>query len=121
MFAALGLTLSALVLTLSGLVASTMSLFNLALDLAVGRVRCLEGQTSASYATEGHGPGWTIADKHYWYVVQDEYVSVTADEYLALRPYSGSTCRVHIAPHSKLLLSLESIKVRHVDDFASND
>jgi hypothetical protein len=50
-------------------------------------------------------------DRHY-YVVQEQYMPVTLEAYEALRTYSGSTCRVYMAPRSKLLLSIEPVKVR---------
>jgi hypothetical protein len=37
---------------------------------------------------------------------------VTMEGYEALRAYSGSTCRVYMTPRSKLLLSIEPVKVR---------
>jgi hypothetical protein len=50
----------------------------------------------------------------YWYIVQDQYLAVSAEGYQALRPYSGSDCKVYMTPRSKLLLSLELVKIRSV-------
>jgi hypothetical protein len=92
---------------------STETAFSLLLDLACGQAVCVEGRTSTSVdSVKGQGVevGERV-DRHY-YVVQEQYMPVTLEAYEALRTYSGSTCRVYMAPRSKLLLSIEPVKVR---------
>jgi hypothetical protein len=115
-FAAVLITFSAVVATLSGLFESAGTLFNLALDLAAGRAHCVEGRTSTSHASEG-GKRITnlIRVERHWYVVRNEYLRVTLEAYEVLQPYSGSTCRVYMTPRSKMLLSLEPVKMRGGD------
>ena len=92
---------------------STATAFSLLLDLAGGQAVCVEGRTSTSVdSVEGHGiEAYERVDRHY-YVVQEQYMPVTLEGYQALRARSGSICRVYMAPRSKLLLSIEPVKVR---------
>jgi hypothetical protein len=96
-----------------GLFKSVGTVFNLAFDLAAGRGLCIEGRTSTSWASEG-GRGLKALRRGelYWYIIQDQYLPVTLEGYQAMRAYSGSLSKVYVAPRSKLLLSLEPIKIR---------
>lgn len=112
-FGAVLITFSAVVATLSGFFESAGALFNLALDLVDGRAYCIEGRTCTSCASEGgQSLKALIRVERYWYVVRNEYLRVTRDAYDVLRPYSDSTCKVYMTPRSKLLLSLEPVKIR---------
>jgi hypothetical protein len=78
------IVVSAVMALAGGFFKSVGTLFNLALDLADGRAHCMEGRTSTSWAGEGGE-------------------SMKA---------SGTTCKVYMTPRSKLLLSLEPVKLR---------
>jgi hypothetical protein len=124
---AVAITLSAIAALPGGFLKSIATLFSVALDLAGGGVQCIAGRTSTSYAVEGEqGVGAlhkALQDNRVrrWYVVQDQYLQVTLAGYEALRPYSGSVCKVYMTPRSKLLLSLEPVKVRPARNTESFD
>jgi hypothetical protein len=94
---------------------SICTLFSLALDFAAGRALCIEGRTTTSWTNED-GSVMEVLNgeraEHYEYVVQNQYISVTQEGYQALREWSGSACKVYVTPRSKLLLSLEPVKMR---------
>jgi hypothetical protein len=112
-FVALLILGGALLALPGGFFKSVGTVFSLALDLAAGRALCIEGRTSTSWASEG-GRGLKALRRGelYWYIVQDQYLLVTLEGYQAMRAYSGSVSKVYVAPRSKLLLSLEPIKIR---------
>jgi hypothetical protein len=109
------ITVVALVTLPGGFFKSVGTLLGLAFDLVARRAHCIEGRTSTSWASEGEQSvkGLLHRDR-YWYIVQDQYLAVSAEGYQALRPYSGSDCKVYMTPRSKLLLSLELVKIRSV-------
>ena len=109
------ITVGALMTLPGGFFKSLGTLLGLVFDLAAGRAHCIEGRTSTSWASEGEQSvkGLLHRDR-YWYIVHDEYLPVTIEGYQALRPYSGSECRLYMTPRSKLLLSLEPVKMRPV-------
>ena len=112
-FVALLITVGALIALMGRFFKSVGMLFGLALDLAAGRAHCIEGRTSTSWASEGgQGMKALLHKDRYWYIVRDQYLAVSAEGYQALRPYSGSDCKVYMTPRSKLLLSLEPIRMR---------
>ena len=91
----------------------TETVLRLLLDLACGRAVCIEGRTSTSVDSvkvQGVEVGERVHRNYY--IVQEQYMPVTMEGYEALRAYSGSPCRVYMTPRSKLLLSIEPVKVR---------
>jgi hypothetical protein len=91
---------------------------NLVIDILQGEAVCLEGRVSASSFTEkakglGQLHGEVIDD--FVYAIGNDYLRVSEEAVLVLRPYSGSVFRVYATPRSRLLLSIEPVKLRRAD------
>lgn len=91
---------------------------NLILDILQSEVICLEGHVSTSSLSEkakGMRQLYEETLDHFVYVIGNDYIPVSEEAFLVLRPYSGSTFRLYATPRSKLLLSIEPVKLRRSD------
>ena len=91
---------------------------DLARDLRDGQAAALEGRVSTSSDTEAnHGVDQLYEEQsnRCWYAIGDVYLPVSEHAHKALRPYSGSSCRVFMTPRSRFLLSIEPVKTRRAD------
>jgi hypothetical protein len=109
------ITVGVLLAFVRDLFTSVGTITELVPDIIQGKAVCFEGRVSTSVVTE---KGKGMAELHgenvdyYSYAIGNEYLPVTKEAYDALRPYTGSVFRVYLTPRSRLLLSIEPIKVR---------
>jgi hypothetical protein len=87
-------------------------------DIFQGEAIVKEGRVSTSSSAEKlHGMQEMYGDKEdrFGYAIGNEILTVNEAAYKVLRPYSDSSCRVYMTPRSKLLLSIEPVKIRRTD------
>src|SRR5260370_40351944 len=87
-------------------------------DIVLGEVVCVEGRVSASSVTEkakGLGQLYEENVDHCSYAIGNEYLRVSEQAFHVMQPYSGSVFRVYVAPRSRLLLSIEPVRLRRAD------
>jgi hypothetical protein len=93
-------------------------LLNLVIDILQGEAVCLEGRVSTTSFTEkakGLGQLYGEVIDNFVYAIGNEYLRVSEAAFLVLRPYSGSVFRIYATPRSRLLLSIEPVKLRRAD------
>lgn len=86
--------------------------FQVLADLMMGRSATLQGRVSASKGVDdGEGVQRLFGQKveTYAYVLAGHHYRVNKDAYDALLPHSGGVFKLHVACHSKVLLSLEPL------------
>ena len=109
------ITVGVVVSFLMNLFGSLGTVLSLVSDILQGEAVCLEGRVSTSSFTEkakGLGQLHDEEVDHFAYAIGNDYLRVSEEAFLVLRPYSGSTFQVYATPRSKLLLSLEPVKLR---------
>ena len=114
-FGGLAITLSVGVALLCGFFKSAWTFACLAIDLNSGAPTCIEARVSTSMASDdGKGMDKLHGDRDesHFYVVSNIYIPVTRGAYEAMRPYSGSTCKVYMTQRSQLLLAIEPTKLK---------
>jgi hypothetical protein len=112
------ITFGVVVAFISNLFGSFGPVTNLVVDILKGEASCVEGRVSASSITEkakGLGALHDENDDHFCYAIGNEYLRVSEQAFQILRPYSGSVFRVYVTPRSRLLLSIEPVKLRRSD------
>jgi hypothetical protein len=112
------ITVSVVVSFMLNLLGSFGPVLNLVGDILQGEAVCLEGRVSPSSFTEkakGLGQLHHEDVDHFVYAIGNDYLRVSEEAFLVLRPYSGSVFRVYATPRSKLLLSIEPVKLRRAD------
>lgn len=94
------------------------SIYAVTLDLAAGRVDAVEGRVTISSETRdanGMGALYEFTEDRHAYAVGADRFPVTEEACSVLRPYAGSSCRVYATPRSRILLSIEPLKIRRSD------
>ena len=112
------ITVSVVLSFVFNLFGSFGAVVNLVRDILQGEAVCLEGRVSASSITEkakGLGELHEESVEHFSYAIGNEYLPVNEEAHRVLRPYSGSVFRVYVTPRSRLLLSIEPVKLRRND------
>jgi hypothetical protein len=112
------ITVSVVLSFVFNLFGSFGAVVNLVRDILQGEAVCLEGRVSASSITEkakGLGELHKESVEHFSYAIGNEYLPVNEEAHRVLRPYSGSVFRVYVTPRSRLLLSIEPVKLRRND------
>jgi hypothetical protein len=87
-------------------------------DIVAGVAVAMEGRVSTSSTNQkvhGMGEVYGETEDRFSYVIEEEYLPVDEAAYHALQPYSGSFFRLFVTPQSKLLLSIEPVKIRRTD------
>ena len=112
------ITIGVVLAFVSNLFGSFGPVTNLVLDILSGEAVCLEGRVSASSVTErakGLGQLYEENVDHCSYAIGNEYLRVSEQAFHVMQPYSGSVFRVYVAPRSRLLLSIEPVRLRRAD------
>lgn len=110
------ITGSVVIAVVSGFFKSMWLFVNVCLDLVGGKAECLEGRVSTSRDVEkavGMDEFRGDISETFSYAIGTDYLPVDYDAYLAMRPYSGTSCKVYLTPRARFLLSLEPVKLRH--------
>lgn len=111
----LAVTIGVVGVVLAGLIESVFTLTQLCRDIGKGESVCIKGRLCTSRSKRwGVGIDKLHGEKHenYSYAIGKLYFPVTSLAYEALNPYSGTNCKVYIAPRSQLLLSVEPVGMR---------
>ena len=108
----LGITAGGVLVLVIGLLQTFDKLVQVLADIASGKCATAQGRVSASKAEDtGEGIQQVFGGKisTYGYVLQGQHYPVGHDAYEALLPHSGGVFKLHFAPRSKVLLSIEPV------------